>query len=480
MKQKWLLTGTALMLAAALAGCGNAPDVDQAVKISMEQAQTAALNAANIDAADADISSATLSEVAGVTCYKVEFTSGDHTYAYSINAENGEVMEASYRDKNAALADSTQPDTTASGATTTQVQTTPSTNASTGTVDEAKAQEIALAHAGVKAADATITKSKLDYDDGRQVYEIEWYANGAKYDYEIAVATGEIVNSGYEAKTVVGTGNNAAPADSTQPDTTASGATTTPVQTTPSTNASTGTVDEAKAQEIALAHAGVKAADATVTKSKLDYDDGRQVYEIEFVVSSGTGYTEYDYEIDAATGKIVSYDYDAESYTPSQSTNTNANANVKISEATAKQTALARVSGATEKDIYEWKLDYDDGRPEYEGKIIYGGTEYEITIDAATGKIVSYDYDAESYTPSQSTNTNANANVKISEATAKQTALARVSGATEKDIYEWKLDYDDGRPEYEGKIIYGGTEYEFTIDATSGAIIEWDMESIYD
>lgn len=250
----------------------------------MEQAQTAALDAANIDAADADISSATLSEVAGVTCYKVEFTSGDHTYAYSINAENGEVMEASYRDKNAALADSTQPDTTASGATTT------------------------------------------------------------------------------------------------------------PVQTTPSTNASTGTVDEAKAQEIALAHAGVKAADATITKSKLDYDDGRQVYEIEFIVSSGTGYTEYDYEIDAATGKIVSYDYDAESYTPSQSTNTNAN--VKISEATAKQTALARVSGATEKDIYEWKLDYDDGRPEYEGKIIYGGTEYEFTIDANTGAIIEWDMES--------------------------------------------------------------------------------------
>ena len=271
MKQKWLLTGTALMLAAALTGCGNAPVADQAAKISMEQAQTAALDAANIDA---DISSATLSEVAGVTCYKVEFTSGDHTYAYSINAENGEVMEASYRDKNAAPADSTQSDTTASGATTTPAQTTPSTNTntSTGAVDEAKAQEIALAHAGVKAADATITKSKLDYDDGRQVYEIEWYANGAKYDYEIDAATGEIVNSGYEAKTVVGTGNNAT-----------------------------------------------------------------------------------------------------------------------VSEATAKQTALARVSGATEKDIYEWKLDYDDGRPEYEGKIIYGGTEYEFTIDATSGAVTEWD-----------------------------------------------------------------------------------------
>ena len=193
MKQKWLLTGTALMLAAALAGCGNAPAADQAAKISMEQAQTAALEAANIDAADADISSATLSEVAGVTCYKVAFTSGDHTYAYSINAENGEVLEASCRDKNAAPADSTQTDTTASGATTTPVQTTPSTNASTGTVDEAKALEIALAHAGVKAADATITKSKLDYDDGRPVYEGEIFYNSMEYEFEIDGYTGTVL-----------------------------------------------------------------------------------------------------------------------------------------------------------------------------------------------------------------------------------------------------------------------------------------------
>ena len=270
MKQKWLMTGTALMLAAALAGCGNTPAADQTAKISMEQAQETALDAANIEAADADISSATLSEVAGVTCYKVEFTSGDHAYSYSINAENGEVLEASYRDKTVAPVDSTQTDATASGAAAAPAQTPPGT--STGAVDEAKAQEISLAHAGVNAADATITKSKLDYDDGRQVYELEWYAGGAKYDYEIDAATGEIVNSGYEAKTVVGTGNSAT-----------------------------------------------------------------------------------------------------------------------VSEADAKKTALSRVSGAAASDIYEWKLDYDDGRPEYEGKIIYGGTEYEFTIDATSGTVTEWD-----------------------------------------------------------------------------------------
>ena len=289
MKHKLLLTGTALMLAAALTGCSNTPTANQpqssqqqAAYISIEQAQETALDAANIDTADADISSATLSEVAGVTCYKVEFTSGDHAYSYSINAESGEVLEMSSREQSTSAASTGEDTQTVAPSavpsvdtSTAPAQTMPDTNASTNAIDEAKAQEIALAHAGVSAADATITKSKLDYDDGRQVYEIEWYANGAKYDYEIAVATGEIVNSGYEAKTVVGTGSSAT-----------------------------------------------------------------------------------------------------------------------VSEATAKQTALARVSGATEKDIYEWKLDYDDGRPEYEGKIIYGGTEYEFTIDANTGAIIEWDMES--------------------------------------------------------------------------------------
>ena len=294
MKQKWILTGTALALAAALAGCGsNAPtssqpqSSQQASYISMDAAQSAALDAASIAAADAIFSATTLDDVAGITCYKVDFSAGGYDYAYSINAESGEVLEASYHEQAVAASipdgstdtPTTQPSTTkpnVGAVTTAPAQTnTPNTNTSTGAVDEAKAQEIALAHAGIKAADATITKSRLDYEDGRQVYEIEWYANGAKYDYEIAVATGEIIDSSYEAKTVGGTGNSAT-----------------------------------------------------------------------------------------------------------------------VSEATAKQTALSRVSGATEKDIYEWKLDYDDGRPEYEGKIIYGGTEYEFTIDATTGSVTEWDTEA--------------------------------------------------------------------------------------
>ena len=281
MKRKLILTGAALSLAVAMTGCGGKPVINQqpssqAQLISMEAAQEVALKAANIAAEDAAISATTLNEVAGTSCYKVEFTSGDYAYAYTVNAETGAVMEMSSREKNAvdtqAQTEATVP---AADSATTQSSAAATAQTVTDTVDEEMAQKIALEHAGVKATDATITKSKLDYEGRRQVYEIEWYAGGKKYDYEIAVDTGEILSSGYDEKTSGWSGSNSS--------------------------------------------------------------------------------------------------------------------NVTVSEADAKQTALGRVSGATEKDIYEWEFDYDDGRPEYEGKIIYGGTEYDFTIDASSGAVIEWE-----------------------------------------------------------------------------------------
>ena len=281
MKRKLILTGAALSLAVAMTGCGGKPVINQqpssqAQLISMEAAQEVALKAANIAAEDAAISATTLNEVAGTSCYKVEFTSGDYAYAYTVNAETGAIMEMSSREKNAVDTQAqTEATVSAADSATTQSSAAATAQTVTGTVDEEMAQKIALEHAGVKATDATITKSKLDYEGRRQVYEIEWYAGGKKYDYEIAVDTGEILSSAYDEKT---------------------------------------------------------------------------------------------------SGWSVSN-----------------SSNVTVSEADAKQTALGRVSGATQKDIYEWKFDYDDGRPEYEGKIIYGGTEYDFTIDASNGSVVEWE-----------------------------------------------------------------------------------------
>ncbi len=162
---------------------------------------------------------------------------------------------------------------------------------------------------------------------------------------------------------------------------------------TVSTNKPSASVTLEQAKQIALNHAGKTASEVTFVKAKKDFDDGRWEYEIEFIASSANGYLEYDYEIDASTGKIISYDHDAESYAPTVP-NPAPSGGTGISEATAKKTALARVPGATSANLHEFKRDFDDGRWEYEGKIIYNKMEYEFTIDASTGAILNWEVES--------------------------------------------------------------------------------------
>ena len=64
------------------------------------------------------------------------------------------------------------------------------------------------------------------------------------------------------------------------------------------------TVEQAK--QVALDYAGVKAADANFTKAHRDFDNGREVYEIEFFVGS----TEYDMDVDVLTGNVTDFSVD--------------------------------------------------------------------------------------------------------------------------------------------------------------------------
>lgn len=145
-----------------------------------------------------------------------------------------------------------------------------------------------------------------------------------------------------------------------------------------------------KAKEIALNHAGVLAEDAVFVRTEKDRDNGKTVYEVEFYSKDNR---EFDYEIDAETGEIVSFDQDAENYLPSSSdaSQNTSQQTEQITENKAKEIALAKVPGATDSDIREFKKDFDDGREEYEGKIIYNNTEYEFEINAQTGEIITWE-----------------------------------------------------------------------------------------
>lgn len=238
------------------------------------------------------------------------------------------------------------------------------------------AKTIALEAAGVSESAAVFSTAGLDRQNGTDYYAVDFTANGRTYAYDIDAVTGVIIDSSED---------QSQPAQATDGGASADGANSSGTSSQ-STGGSTA-ITEDQAREIALADAGLTAEEVTFLKTKLDRDDGRLVYDVEFYTAD---YTEYDYEIDAADGTVLSSDFDAEGYTAP------ADSATAITADQAKEIALAEVPGATVDDIYEFELDRDDGRLEYEGAIWYDGTEYEFTIDGYSGAIRSWEADLRS------------------------------------------------------------------------------------
>ena len=238
------------------------------------------------------------------------------------------------------------------------------------------AKTIALEAAGVSESAAVFSTAGLDRQNGTDYYAVDFTANGRTYAYDIDAVTGVIIDSSED---------QSQPAQATDGGASADGANSSGTSSQ-STDGSTA-ITEDQAREIALADAGLTAEEVTFLKTKLDRDDGRLVYDVELYTAD---YTEYDYEIDAADGTVLSSDFDAEGYTAP------AEGSTAITADQAKEIARAEVPGATVDDIYEFELDRDDGRLEYEGASWYDGTEYEFTIDGYSGAIRSWEADLRS------------------------------------------------------------------------------------
>ena len=242
------------------------------------------------------------------------------------------------------------------------------------------AKTIALEAAGVSESAAVFSTAGLDRQNGTDYYAVDFTANGRTYAYDIDAVTGVIIDSSEGQSQPAQAADGGASAESSADGTNSS------ANASQSTDGSAA-ITEDQAREIALADAGLTTEEVTFLKTQLDRDDGRLVYDVEFYTAD---YTEYDYEIDAADGTVLSSDFDAEGYTAP------ADSATAITADQAKEIALAEVPGATVDDIYEFELDRDDGRLEYEGAIWYDGTEYEFTIDGYSGAIRSWEADLRS------------------------------------------------------------------------------------
>ncbi|MCC8028315.1 MAG: PepSY domain-containing protein [Lachnospiraceae bacterium] len=189
---------------------------------------------------------------------------------------------ASVTETETASAGSTDTATTSGTADSTTVT---GTTDNTGAISLEDAKAIALADAGLTAADVTYTAERQDYDNGTAVYEIDFYTASTEYDYEIRVSDGAILEKSTEAFQADSSGT----ADT-------------------SGTASDSYISTEDAKSIALSQAGLSASDVTFRKAMLERDDGIMVYDIEFYY----GRTEYEIVVNAVTGAIMEYDADTD------------------------------------------------------------------------------------------------------------------------------------------------------------------------
>ena len=164
-----------------------------------------------------------------------------------------------------------------------------------------EAKYIALHDAGEQLNQVTFTRANLDQDSGIPVYQIDFYTENKNYEYEISAQTGNIRD---KEITVLQKESSTGSRQNTG---------TTPAKSQKET---TEVIGVKKAQSIALAAANLKEKQVTFTKTNLETEDGIPVYEIEFTKDT----QKYEYDVDAYTGEILSYDIDRKEQLPAKST----------------------------------------------------------------------------------------------------------------------------------------------------------------
>ena len=328
----------------------------------------------------------------------------------------------------------------------------------------------ALSHAGVDAAKAELLSVEMDVEAGRMVYEVEFAADSLEYECDVDALTGEVVKFSTEQRDGWGA----------QGGTTAGG--------TVGSGAATGDIGRDAALAAALQHAGLTEAEITNLYVKADRDDDRAVYDVEFLA----GGNEYDYEIDAATGAVRSFDTERDHSIPAGGSATGGTAATGDIGRDAAVAAALQHAGLTEAEITNLyvKADRDDGRTVYDVEFLAGGKEYDYEIDAATGAVRSFDTEREHGAASGSANSGNAASGSTGSgnassgsttdigADAAKNAAFRHAGVSASDATRVKVerDRDNGVLLYEVEFRVGNYEYEYEISATTGEVLGHSRE----
>lgn len=209
------------------------------------------------------------------------------------------------------------------------------------------------------------------------------------------------------------------------------------------------------ALEAAARYAGLTTADITDADVDPELDENPAHYEVEFQVP---GKGELEYKVEAYTGQVLSGQADVTPSVPAAG---------DVGLEAAKSAALKH-AGLSTAVFTKAERDYDDGRLEYELEFHTDSAAYEVTVDAATGRVL--DYEKESLRGSTGS-------TDIGAQAAKAAALKH-AGLSESQVRELQAEWDNenGRAVYEVEFKSGGMEYDYVIDAATGAVLDHEVE----
>ena len=209
------------------------------------------------------------------------------------------------------------------------------------------------------------------------------------------------------------------------------------------------------ALEAAARYAGLTTADITDADVDPELDENPAHYEVEFQVP---GKGELEYKVEAYTGQVLSGPANVTPSVPAAG---------DVGLEAAKSAALKH-AGLSTAVFTKAERDYDDGRLEYGLEFHTDSAAYEVTVDAATGRVL--DYEKENLRSSTGS-------TDIGAQAAKAAALKH-AGLSEGQVQELQVEWDNehGRAVYEVEFKSGGMEYEYVIDAATGSVLEHQAE----
>ncbi len=149
-------------------------------------------------------------------------------------------------------------------------------------------------------------------------------------------------------------------------------------------------IGKSKAKKIALKDDGVSSDEISGYKCKLKYKSGKMVYEISFKTEKAN----YDYIINATSGKIIKAEIERKASDDDTTSSTPQNV-VTVGEDTAKTTALS-LAGVLEINITEYACVLNDTveEPYYSISFFVGETAYSYNINATTGELMTVSTEA--------------------------------------------------------------------------------------